>query len=169
MASDLPSGSHNPNHHALPSFLLPYESRPARLFRRWRPFLRPNGAQKVGVFTAFVLSSLIVCIIFLSPHNPSLRLSDWHGPSQTSHLDPGPPVLADPSETLLVDPKLAPLLPKPTPVLEEPPPPSPSPSPVSDVLTLEQIRDIRAPTRGFFSRDYSLGLGWNNVSVILLA
>jgi hypothetical protein len=31
-------------------------------------------------------------------------------------------------------------------------------------LTLEQIRNIVAPTRGFFSRDYSLHLGWNNVS-----
>jgi hypothetical protein len=35
----------------------------------------------------------------------------------------------------------------------------------SDVLSLEQIRDIVAPTRGFFSRDYSLNLGWNNVSI----
>jgi hypothetical protein len=35
----------------------------------------------------------------------------------------------------------------------------------SDVLSLEQIRDIVAPTRGFFSRDYSLYLGWNNVSI----
>jgi hypothetical protein len=32
-------------------------------------------------------------------------------------------------------------------------------------LPLEQIRDIVAPTRGFFSRDYSLYLGWNNVSI----
>ena len=39
-----------------------------------------------------------------------------------------------------------------------------SPSP-SDVLSLKQIRDIVAPTRGFLSRDYSLYLGWNNVSI----
>ncbi|KAH8993698.1 hypothetical protein EDB92DRAFT_1979327 [Lactarius akahatsu] len=57
--------------------------------------------------------------------------------------------LADP---LLVDPKFAP---------SRPSPPFPP-----DVLTLEQIRDIVAPTRGFFSRDYSLGLGWNNVRYI---
>jgi hypothetical protein len=44
---------------------------------------------------------------------------------------------------------------------------SQSPAPVSDILTLEQIRDIVVPTRGFFSRDYSLYLGWNNVSVSL--
>ena len=35
----------------------------------------------------------------------------------------------------------------------------------SDVLSLEQIRNIVAPTRGFFSRDYSLNLGWNNVRI----
>jgi hypothetical protein len=40
-----------------------------------------------------------------------------------------------------------------------------APSSLSDVLSLEQIRDIVAPTRGFLSRDYSLHLGWNNVSV----
>ncbi len=37
--------------------------------------------------------------------------------------------------------------------------------PTSDVLSLEQIKDIVATTRGFFSRDYSLSLGWNNVSI----
>jgi len=35
----------------------------------------------------------------------------------------------------------------------------------SEGLPLERIRDIVAPTRGFFSRDYSLYLGWNNVSI----
>lgn len=171
MASYVQSGPQNPNYLSPPYFLfLPSESRPARVFRRWRLFFRPNGAHRIGIFsTAFILSSLIVCLTFLSHPSPSLRISDWHAPSHASHLDPDPPVLADPTETLLIDPKLASLLPEPTPVLEEPPPPSPSPSPVSDVLTVEQIRDMVAPTRGFFSRDYSLGLGWNNVSVILLA
>ncbi|KAH9081639.1 hypothetical protein EDB83DRAFT_2539219 [Lactarius deliciosus] len=40
---------------------------------------------------------------------------------------------------------------------------------LSDVLTPEQIRDVVAPTRGFFSRDYSLGLGWNNMRYIIEA
>ncbi|KAI9509096.1 hypothetical protein F5148DRAFT_1148555 [Russula earlei] len=31
----------------------------------------------------------------------------------------------------------------------------------------ESIRDIAALTRGFFSRDYSLGLGWNNMRYII--
>jgi hypothetical protein len=40
-----------------------------------------------------------------------------------------------------------------------------APSSPSDVLSLEQIRQIVSSTRGFFSRDYSLYLGWNNVSI----
>jgi len=40
-----------------------------------------------------------------------------------------------------------------------------SPLNLDDDLSLEQIRDIVAPTRGFFARDYGLHLGWNNVSV----
>ena len=40
-----------------------------------------------------------------------------------------------------------------------------APSSPSDILSLEQIRDIVAPTRGFLARDYGLHLGWNNVSI----
>ena len=39
------------------------------------------------------------------------------------------------------------------------------PSSLPEVLSLEQIRDVVDTTRGFFSKDYSLYLGWNNVSV----
>jgi hypothetical protein len=39
------------------------------------------------------------------------------------------------------------------------------PSSLSDALSIEQIGDIVATTRGFFARDYSLYLGWNNVSI----
>ena len=137
-------------------FPLPLESLAARNPRHWRSFLPSHGTIKIGFFsTVFFLASLIVYAAFFFPsrRGPSWRLSDWHLPS---HFDSDSLQLADPSEPLLVDPKLATLLPE--------PPMLPSP-PVSDVLTLEQIRDIVAPTRGFFSRDYSLALGWNNVSV----
>jgi hypothetical protein len=139
----------------------PYKSRVALNLRRWRSFLRSNGALRIGFFTTFLLTGLMVYVTFFSP---SWRLPDWH---LSSSFYPDPLELADPNERLLVDPKFATLLPNPTPesiIPDNPPPPLPSPSPVSDVLTLEQIRDIVAPTRGFFSRDYSLGLGWNNVS-----
>ena len=74
---------------------------------------------------------------------------DWHGSSQ--------------NETSVPDLEHAFLSSSAT--TTEAPHPSPSPSLISDVLTVEQIRDIVAPTRGFFVRDYSLGLGWNNVSL----
>jgi hypothetical protein len=45
----------------------------------------------------------------------------------------------------------------------------PTPKPVppihnADVLDLEALRDLVATTRGFWARDWSLHLGWNNVS-----
>jgi len=33
-----------------------------------------------------------------------------------------------------------------------------------DDMTLEQIREMVSKTKGLFARDFSLGLGWNNVS-----
>lgn len=32
-----------------------------------------------------------------------------------------------------------------------------------ETLTLDEIQNMVAGTRGFLARDYSLGLGWNNV------
>ncbi|KAH9051203.1 hypothetical protein EDB83DRAFT_2543049 [Lactarius deliciosus] len=88
-----------------------------------------------------------VYVAFFSAYGPP----SWHlpGSNPPSLFDSDPLKLADP---LLVDPNF--------------PTSPPSPPFQSDVLTLEQIRDIVAPTRGFFSRDYSLGLGWNNVRYI---
>lgn len=36
-------------------------------------------------------------------------------------------------------------------------------------LSIEQLREIVAPTKGFWARDWSLNLGWNNVRVLLVA
>ena len=131
----------------------PPESRAARNIRRWRSFLRFTNALIIGFFTSFLL-------VYITFYSSSRRLQDWHLSSYV-HLEH-----ANFNETPLIDPKLATFLLNPPPesiVPNNPPPPSPS-SQVSDTLSLEQIRDIVAPTRGFFSRDYSLGLGWNNVS-----
>ncbi|KAG9318217.1 hypothetical protein JVU11DRAFT_297 [Chiua virens] len=38
---------------------------------------------------------------------------------------------------------------------------------VSDDLDLEALRSIVAGTRGYYARDYSMGLGWNNMRYIL--
>ena len=119
-----------------------------RAFRRWKILLRSSPLRLGAFFGALIFVSLVYTT-FLSPHDPVVwyRPSDWHDFSQ--------------HETPISDLENA----SPGPTTIETPQPSPSPSPISNVLTVEQIRDIVAPTRGFFTRDYSLGLGWNNVSV----
>ncbi|KAH8991482.1 hypothetical protein EDB86DRAFT_3046284 [Lactarius hatsudake] len=130
--------------------LLPFsrpESHAACQPRLWRSVFRSNGALKIGFFTTGFFLTGLVYVAFFSAYGPP----SWHLPglNPPSLFDSDPLQLADP---LLVDPTF---------------PSSPPPPPFqSDVLTLEEIRDIVAPTRGFFSRDYSLGLGWNNVRYI---
>lgn len=48
------------------------------------------------------------------------------------------------------------------------PPPSPSTDQDNDQLTIEELREIVAQTKGFWVRDWSLHLGWNNVRASLL-
>ena len=117
----------------------PSNSHAALHTRRLRSFLRFKKALKIGFFSIpFLLTGLIIYATFFPLQTPSGNLPDSHHPSPLD-LDSVP---------------------------DDPPSPLQS-SPVSDVLTLQQIRDIVAPTRGFFSRDYSLYLGWDNVSVSL--
>ena len=120
----------------------PSQATHGRTFRRWRIFLRSSPLRSAAFLGALIFVSLVVYTTFLSPHGPLVwyRPSDW-----LQHETP----VSDASPTATT----------------ETPDPSPSPTPIPDVLTVEQIRDIVAPTRGFFTRDYSLGLGWNNVSV----
>ena len=126
-----------------------------RTFRHWRAFLRSSPLRSGALFGALIFTSLVVYTTFLSAHGLPVwhRPSEWHGFSQ--HENPvSDPEHASPSSSLS----------EPITTTETSHPP-PSPSPISDFLTVEQIRDYVAPSRGFFARDYSLGLGWNNVSV----
>jgi hypothetical protein len=149
--------------------------------RRWRPFLRSNGTLKSRFFSAaFILTGLIVYLT-VSSQTPSRHFPGWYLSSKDDTYSVEHPDDYEP----IVDPKLTTLLPNPTPeptipdglpppsqsatVPDDPPPPLPFSSPVADVLTVEQIRDIVATTRGFFSRDYNLDLGWNNVRYIFEA
>ncbi|KAI9512605.1 hypothetical protein F5148DRAFT_1373098 [Russula earlei] len=132
-----------------------------RSSRRLKAFLHPNGSLRTGLYIcAFLFTCLIFYATFLSPDGSLWRRpSDWRLPqhesvvsisSSLNHPTPSTPLHA------------------PTPIIPTEASPS-SPSPPSDLLTLEQIRDTVAPTRGFFSRDYSLGLGWNNMRYIIEA
>jgi hypothetical protein len=126
-----------------------------RTFRRGRAFLRSSPLRSGVFFGAVVFASLVAYTTFLSP-SVWYRPSDWHGFSE--HETP----LADLEHASLSNPLSEPTTTTTTETSNLLP--SPSPSPIPDFLTVEQIRDIVAPTRGFFTRDYSLGLGWNNVS-----
>ena len=142
----------------MPHDLFPFSPSESRISRRWRS----NGTVKfVFLSTVFLSTILIVYLTLFSSRAFSWRLPDWYlrsgRPSDSKTL----------AETIIVDPKFTSVLPSPAPestISHDTPRPPPSYSPVSDVLTLEQIRDIVTPTRGFFSRDFSLKLGWNNVS-----
>jgi len=152
-----------------PDLLPPPPSYPSSgrpLVRRWRSFLRANVRLRNGVLlSVFVIASLFLYTKSSSPRDlPWLRPLNWH---DRLPLRPEYSYYVNASETLFVAP---------TPIYPPKAPDTPAPSnsassppssrtPVPDVLTLEQIRDIVASTRGFFSRDYSLGLGWNNVSI----
>jgi hypothetical protein len=134
--------------------------------RRWRSFHRANLRLRNGVLLCvFIIASLFFYTQSSSPRDPPwYRPSSWHG---RLPLRPEYPHYVNASETLFVAPTpiyppIAPGIPALSNSASNPPP---SRTPVPDVLTLEQIRDIVASTRGFFSRDYSLGLGWNNVSI----
>ena len=124
------------------------------VLRRCGPFLRTrNGVLKTVIFSAFTLIGLICYVAFTSQGSRLIRSSDWHGfprarPNypQRVHVDPS------------VSPSATHAYPSPTSSPEPPSPPLATAEP-----TLEHIRDIVASTRGFFSRDYSLHLGWNNV------
>ena len=124
-----------------------------RIYRRCRALLRSSPLRSGILFGAVIFSSLIFYTTFLSPRGFLLRRpQDWrffqHEPLNpySKHTFPLTP-LSTPTTLAEIS-------------LPSPPPPPP----ISNVLTVEQIRDIVASTRGFFTRDYSLGLGWNNVS-----
>ena len=108
-----------------------------------------NNTPGMGIFFgSFILVGLIFYMAILSPHGPLLlSSSESYGLDASSTQYPCSNVSASENHTSS------------SPTSDEPP------SPLSDGFSLEQIRDIVATTRGFFARDYSLGLGWNNVSI----
>ena len=157
-----PDGLPPPNSHA------PY----ARPLRRLRSFFRPYGRLRASVlFGAFILTTLVLYTTFSPPREtPWQTPLDWHKPSRPPPR-PHPeyaPEIGNPKDPILVaptptNPSTSPDAPATSTSAAEAPS-LPSQTQLPGVLTLEQIRDIVAPTRGFFSRDFSLGLGWNNVS-----
>ena len=132
-----------------------------RRWCRWGAFslCTRTGAPKTVIFSAFILIGLI-CYMTSTPHGSRLITpSDWY---DLSRARPHYPQRVHANSSVFPSATHADY---PLPMSADIPPEPPSPSLASAKLTLEQIRDIVAPTRGFFSRDYSLHLGWNNVSI----
>ncbi|KAF8266931.1 hypothetical protein EI94DRAFT_1583000 [Lactarius quietus] len=122
------------------------ESRAVFNPRRWRSILRSNGTLKFRFFaTAFLLTGLIV---YLSPNTPSRRFPVWYLPSK-------------------IEPHSVKLLTFTIPALTT----HLAFAVLAGIRCPDSRTDqgYRTPTRGFFSRDYSLGLGWNNVRYIIEA
>jgi hypothetical protein len=137
----------------LPRWHSPSPPPPGRSFRLCGAFrCFRNGVFGTAIFSAVILVGLICYLTLLTPHDHLLlRPSAWNGISQHQNT-----VYASTSLSSSA-------FPSPSPSVATPwfsPPPS-----TPDQLTLEQIRDIVTHTRGFYSRDYSVHLGWNNVGV----
>lgn len=102
-----------------------------------------NSIPGMVFFGLFFLIGLILCTAFLSHHSPLLiGSSESYGLFQLGSNNSTPTNYASSSHA------------------SDEAPPS-----LSDTLSLEQVRAIVATTRGFFARDYSLNLGWNNVGI----
>ena len=141
----------------LPQWESSTEPSPGHSHVRHHSFFQPfNNLPGMGILTfSSFLVGLIFYTAFLSPpQSPrSLSPSESYGLSQpftgpTPHLSSNTTTPANQTYS------------PPTPDV-----PDEVPALFSDVLTLEQIRDIVGTTRGFFARYYSLDLGWNNVSI----
>jgi hypothetical protein len=110
------------------------------------------GLCRSGAMTFFLITTACVSIVYLG-------LVLWSGrPGPPNQLCvSAPPVVSSafpfvPSVPQLVSsaPQLA-------------SPAAPQRNHNDDSLHLEELRDLVAKTTGYFVRDYSLGLGWNNV------
>ena len=141
----------------------PYRQHRTRRYCRIVPSLGRTGT--IGLFIGIAaLSGILFHILFFTTGVAS-RANEWRLKLPYASR---PPPYVSPDTPLLTHESL-------------PPPPSHgSPSnpftaptlqgnPELDQLSLEEIRDMVAGTKGFFSRDYSLGLGWNNVSLTTAA
>ncbi|KAI0275081.1 hypothetical protein BC834DRAFT_965522 [Gloeopeniophorella convolvens] len=178
------SAGYNMHYDRLP--LSPSQHPSNRPYRRWRIFVRSTGFFGTAVFfSAIIFAGMVVHLAFFSSSSPFWSRpvpSNWN---DLAHLDPSSPGYVDPNGPLLVDPNAeaaSPVAeePSPSPVLDESPPvttpsrplpefPSSRPPTTEQQLTNEQVRSLVSRTRGYFSREYSLGLGWNNMRYIIEA
>lgn len=158
---------------------LPAYHQPRQRRSLFLPFCRFGG---VGLFlaSAAVCGILFHVLVFgflnlyYGPGEPPYNR--WREPPSTFDLHPDAALLhspnqPQPSTSALPSSTSAPSSTTPVPSSTSALPsstPTPS-SDDSDELTTDEIRDMVSSTKGFLARDYSLGLGWNNVGPLLLS
>lgn len=159
---------------------LPAYHQPRQRRSLFLPFCRFGG---VGLFlaSAAVFGILFHVLVFgflnlyYGPGEPPYNR--WREPPSTFDLHPDAALLHSPNQLLSSTSAL--------PSSTSAPPPSTTPVPSStsvlpsstptsssvdsEELTMDELRDMVSSTKGFLARDYSLGLGWNNVGPLLLS
>lgn len=156
---------------------LPAYHQPRQRRSLFLPFCRFGG---VGLFlaSAAVFGVLFHVLVFgflnlyYGPGEPPYNR--WREPPTTFDLHPDAALLHSPlsstsalPSSTSVPPSSTTPVPSSTSAL---PSSTPTPSPDdSDELTMDELRDMVSSTKGFLARDYSLGLGWNNVGPLLLS
>lgn len=115
---------------------------------RRRRTCRSNGGMALAFIATAALSGAFVALVFLG----------FGSPAPDSFLFPLP--LRRPQVVQEQIPAVGPPSSPPPPVVVVAPPPI-----HSDHLELDELRDLVGQTKGFLTRDYSLGLGWNNVNL----
>jgi len=113
-----------------------------RRSRRLIPRLCRSGTLTFALITAACLSGVFLLALVLSVHDWSPSIGLLSVLPLDSPGQPEQPFNTAPPQVSL---------------------PRPQRKHDDDHLDLEEIRDLVAKTKGYFVRDYSLGLGWNNV------
>jgi hypothetical protein len=119
----------------------------SRKVSQWSvPRLTRKGAP---TFVTVALAALVGLLVGYS-------LSSFTSRQDYGHILPPPAPNPPPAASILHPPPLAP--PITTPVIDTHPDDS-------DYLDLDALRQMVARSKGYWARDYSLHLGWNNVSI----
>ncbi|KAI0068212.1 hypothetical protein BV25DRAFT_1818597 [Artomyces pyxidatus] len=158
----LPHSPHSPD-------LPPYVSRPRR--RCALP-----GLGRVGSFGLFLGTAAISGVLF---HLFAFSLFTTASPRDarlSPFIDPDSPYYVHPDRPLLLPSKVSDdphsVAPTPTPTSLASSVPTlydPQPHRESEELSLDELKVLVSRTKGYFVRDFSLGLGWNNVRYIIEA
>lgn len=117
-----------------------------------------------GTFTVAFATTAVFCGVVLG----ALALSVFGSPPPDSFLSPLRRPESQPDHSIGAPPPQPPnssLETTETTVVPQPPAPKPQRKHDDQSLDIDELKDLIGRTRGYYVRDWSLGLGWNNVSL----